>query len=75
MGANIAVSDNPLCRRLQLFSQSRSIVPLAERPFGEDDGIAFDRIHRGDCNRLFHVPANLNQSTTNVAKGVKNGKN
>ena len=46
-------------------------MPLAERPFGEDDGIAFDRIHRGDCNRLFHVPANLNQSTTNSAKEVK----
>jgi hypothetical protein len=44
---------------------------LAERPFGDDDGIAFDRIRRGDCDRLFHVPANLNQSTTNVAKGVK----
>jgi hypothetical protein len=48
---------------------------LAERPFGDDDGVAPNRIRRGGCNRLFRVLANLNQSTTNPAKRVKNGKN
>jgi hypothetical protein len=42
---------------------------VAGKAFG--DGRALNRIHRGDCNRLFPVPTSLNQSTT--ANGVKNG--
>ena len=36
--------------------------------------MAPSRIRRCHCNRLFRVPANLNQSITNPADGVKNVK-
>jgi hypothetical protein len=64
---------NPPCPTSQLFSYSGIIVARAERSFGDNDGRTPDRIRRGDCNRPFRVPANLNQSTTK-ANGVKNGK-
>src|SRR5260370_30019310 len=37
---------------------------VAERSFGDNDGSTPSRIRRGDCNRLFRVPAILDQSTT-----------
>ena len=60
-------SDNPLCPRSQIPSYSSSIVPGGGKAFGDDDGRAPNRICRGDCNRLFRVPADLNQSTANPA--------
>jgi hypothetical protein len=41
---------------------------------GGDDGCGSNWICRGDCDGLFCVPANLNQSTAKQGKEVKNGK-
>src|SRR5262249_5737219 len=48
--------------------------PVGERSLGDNDDRAPSRIRRSDCNRLFRISANLNQSTTNPANGAKNGK-
>jgi hypothetical protein len=47
------------------FSPNR-LAPfqLAERPFGDDNDRAPDRIRRGDRDSLFRIPVFLNQSTT-----------
>jgi hypothetical protein len=65
--------SSDVCSRSQLFTyfikhRSRQ----GKRSFGDDDGRAPNRLRRSDCNRLFGIPANLDQSTTN--NGVKNVK-
>jgi hypothetical protein len=73
-GQSTACRPSPImhCAPRHSFSpHPAASFQLAERSFGDADGCAPRRIRRGDCDSLFCVPANLNQSTTNAGKGVK----